>query len=48
LSHAYPFMSMNFVFVLLLSGWLLNEPITFQKVFGVALIVLGTVVASSG
>ena len=48
LSHAYPFMSMNFVFVLLLSGWLLNEPITFQKAFGVALIVLGTVVASSG
>jgi uncharacterized membrane protein len=48
LSHAYPFMSMNFVFVLLLSGWLLNEPITFQKVFGVALIVLGTVAASSG
>ena len=48
LSHAYPFMSMNFVFVLLLSGWLLNEPITFQKVIGVALIVLGTVVASSG
>ena len=48
LSHAYPFMSMNFVFVLLLSGWLLNEPITFQKVFGVSLIVLGTVVASSG
>lgn len=48
LSHAYPFMSMNFVVVLLLSGWLLNEPITFQKAFGVALIVLGTVVASSG
>lgn len=48
LSHAYPFMSMNFVFVFLLSGWLLNEPITFQKAFGVALIVLGTVVASSG
>ena len=48
LSHAYPFMSMNFVFVFLLSGWLLNEPITFQKAVGVALIVLGTVVASSG
>ena len=48
LSHAYPFMSMNFVFVFLLSGWLLNEPITFQKAVGVALIVLGTMVASSG
>jgi drug/metabolite transporter (DMT)-like permease len=46
LSHAYPFMSLNFVIVLLLSGWLLNEPLTFQKIFGVALIVIGTVVAA--
>lgn len=48
LSHAYPFMSLNFVLVLLLSGWLLNEPITFPKVFGVILIVLGTVIAARG
>lgn len=48
LSHAYPFMSLNFVVVLLLSGWLLNEPVTFQKTLGIALIVLGTVVAARG
>ena len=48
LSHAYPFMSLNFVVVLLLSGWLLNEPVTLQKTFGVGLIVLGTVVAARG
>jgi len=48
LSHAYPFMSLNFVVVLLLSGWLLSEPITVQKVFGVVLIVLGTLVAARG
>ena len=48
LSHAYPFMSLNFVVVLLLSGWLLNEPVTFQRVLGVGLIVLGTVVAARG
>lgn len=48
LSHAYPFMSLNFVIVLLLSGWLLSEPMTFQKVFGVGLIVLGTIVAARG
>ncbi|GIU66450.1 EamA family transporter [Candidatus Phycosocius spiralis] len=48
LSHAYPFMSLNFVVVLLLSGWLLSEPLTFQKAIGVGLIVLGTVVAASG
>lgn len=48
LSHAYPFMSLNFVVVLLLSGWLLNEPLTFQKVIGVGIIVVGTVVAARG
>ncbi len=48
LSHAYPFMSMNFVIVLLLSGWLLSEPLSLQKVIGVALIVFGTIVASNG
>lgn len=48
LSHAYPFMSLNFAAVLLLSGWLLNEPITLQKLSGISLIVLGTIVASRG
>jgi uncharacterized membrane protein len=48
LSHAYPFMSLNFVVVLLLSGWVLSEPINFQKTVGVALIILGTVVAARG
>lgn len=46
LSHAYPFMSLNFVAVLLLSGWLLNEPVTSQRALGVGLIVLGTLVAA--
>lgn len=48
LSHAYPFMSLNFVVVLVLSGWLLHEPLSANKLAGVALIVLGTVVASRG
>lgn len=48
LSHAYPFMSLNFVVVLLLSGWLLSEAISLPKVVGVVLIVIGTVVASRG
>ena len=48
LSHAYPFMSLNFVAVLLLSGWLLSEPMTMQKSLGVGLIVIGTVVAARG
>lgn len=48
LSYAYPFMSLNFVAVLLLSQWLLSEPITLQKVLGVSLIVIGTIVAARG
>jgi uncharacterized membrane protein len=48
LSHAYPFMSLNFVVVLLLSGWVLNEPLTLQKAIGVSLIVLGTIMAARG
>lgn len=48
LSHAYPFMSLNFVIVLILSGWLLNEPVTLQKLLGITLIILGTVVAARG
>lgn len=46
LSHAYPFMSLNFVLVLLLSVVLLNEPLTTPRVIGIILIVLGTVIAS--
>ena len=48
LSHVYPFMSLNFVIVLLLSGLLLAEPLSLQKIFGVGLIVIGTVVAARG
>ncbi|HVL07574.1 MAG TPA: EamA family transporter [Burkholderiaceae bacterium] len=48
LSHAYPFMSLNFVIVLVLSAWLLNEPLTANRVLGVILIVLGTVVTARG
>ncbi len=48
LGHAYPFMSLNFVIVLLLSAWLLHEPLTSQKIIGVGLIVLGTIIAARG
>ena len=48
LSHAYPFLSLNFAIVLFVSVLLLGESITWQKVAGVTLIVLGTVVASQG
>lgn len=48
LSHAYPFTSMSFVLVLLLGGWLLDEPLSTQRVVGVLLIVAGTAIAARG
>ena len=45
LSIAYPFMSLNFVFVVAFSILLFGEAFTFQKVIGVSLIVIGTVIA---
>ena len=48
LSYAYPFMSLAFVLVLILSALFLNEPITMPKVGGVLLVMAGIVVASRG
>jgi uncharacterized membrane protein len=48
LSHAYPFMSLNFVIVLLLSNLLLHESISLQRIIGVGLIVFGTIISSRG
>ena len=48
LSHAYPFMSLAFVLVLLASGVFFHEPITLPKIIGVALVVAGLVVGSQG
>jgi len=48
ISHAYPFMSLNFVLVLLLSAVFFNETITLLKVAGLALIILGIIVGSQG
>jgi multidrug transporter EmrE-like cation transporter len=48
LSHAYPFMSLNFVFVIILSSLLFHETITPLKLIGLGLIILGIVVGSKG
>jgi len=48
LSHAYPFMSLAFVLVLILSGLLFHETITWPKIVGMALIVGGIVIGSQG
>ncbi len=47
LSFAYPFMSLSFIAVLLLSVFFLSEPLTIKKVVGLILISGGLVIASS-
>jgi multidrug transporter EmrE-like cation transporter len=46
LSFAYPFMALSFVLVLAFGAAFLSESVTFAKVAGVLLIVLGLIVAS--
>lgn len=48
LSYAYPFMSLAFVFVLVLSIALFHEPLTVAKILGVFLIIAGIIVGSRG
>jgi uncharacterized membrane protein len=48
LSHAYPFMSLSFVFVLVLSGFFFHESITLPKLLGVLLIMAGIIVGAQG
>lgn len=48
LNHAYPFMGLNFVLILLLSGLLFHEAITSLKVIGIILVVTGIIIGSQG
>ena len=48
LSYAYPFMSLSFLLVLLLSAIVFQEPLTVSKLMGVGLIVAGILVGSRG
>ena len=48
LSFAYPFMSLSFILVLVISTFFLNESFNIYKAVGVILILLGTYVSSKG
>ena len=48
LSFAYPFMSLAFVFVLILSAIFFHETVTIPKMIGVMLIVSGIIIGSRG
>jgi len=45
LSFAYPFMSLSFVLVFILSLFIFGEPFTWSKFIGLSLIVLGVIIS---
>lgn len=48
LSLAYPFMSLSFAIVVLLSAWCFSEPLSLNRILGVVVIVIGTMVVARG
>jgi multidrug transporter EmrE-like cation transporter len=48
LSYAYPFTSLAFVLVFLMSAWLFNESVTSPKLIGMGFIVVGIIISSRG
>ena len=48
LSFAYPFISAAFVLVFLFSVFLFQEAVNWQKIVGLAFIVLGIIISSRG
>ncbi|MBK2094144.1 EamA family transporter [Francisella philomiragia] len=48
ISYAYPFTTLGFVLILFFSNILFHEPLTWQKIIGVILIILGLIISSKG
>ena len=48
LSHAYPFVSITFPVVIILSGLFFKEPVGLYKIAGALIIVFGVIVGSRG
>lgn len=48
LSHAYPFMSLAFVLVLIFSVILFHEAITWQKIVGITFVIIGILISCQG
>lgn len=48
LSYAYPFTSLSFVLVFILSMLIFNEPFTWSRFIGIALICAGVIVIARG
>lgn len=48
ISYAYPFVSLNYILVLVAAFFLFNETLSVTKLIGSALVVVGVVVVSRG
>ena len=48
LSYAYPFMSLSFVLVLILSALFFHETVTLAKVLGIIFIMAGIITGARG
>jgi drug/metabolite transporter (DMT)-like permease len=48
ISYAFPFVSLNYIFVLAAGFFLFNEPINLTKLVGGGLVVLGLIVIAKG
>jgi multidrug transporter EmrE-like cation transporter len=46
ISYAYPFMSLSFALVFILSILFFKEPFTMQKVIGLIVIIIGIIISS--
>lgn len=48
ISYAYPFVSLNYIFVFVVGIILFNEPVSLLKLVGTALVILGLIVVAKG
>ena len=48
ISYAYPFVSLNYIFVLMAGFLIFNESVSMEKFIGSALVVLGIIVLAKG
>lgn len=48
ISYAYPFVSLNYIFVLMAGFFIFNESVSIEKFIGSALVVLGIIVLAKG
>ncbi len=48
ISFAYPFMSLSFIFVMFGAYYFFSEPLSFYKIIGTILVILGLVFLSRG